>query len=429
MRIGIDARLQSGSSGGVEQVILGLLHGLSMSSPLEYKYFLLTLPGHDAWLTPIIQSDPRFELVPYGTASRPRAFGFAPKIKKAINRVSPQLREVWRQLPTVTTHQNAIPMSNGVIERLKLDLMHFTIQSAFITKVPSIYQPHDLQFMHYPKHFRRRDLPSMQQRYRAFCDQAAVVAIMTEWGRSDLVEQFGLPAEKIQVVPWGPITSIYPRTPEFKKQEVRQRYNLPDRFLLFPAQTWPHKNHVGLARAIKEIRSRSGISVPIVCCGQKNGHFGRIAKEIDGLGVGDCFRFLGFIPSSDVSALYDIASGLVFPSLFEGWGMPVVEAFERDLPVACSRSAALPEVACSAALLFDASDPSSMAQAIQRLWSDSALRTDLIARGRSRSKNFSWEQSAAEFVQIYDQIGRGQDTPMQVPALRRSLRDREGEGR
>ena len=126
--------------------------------------------------------------------------------------------------------------------------MHFPIQDAFTTELPSIYQPHDLQHLHFPEFFSRWERERRERIYRTHCERAEMVVAMTSWGKRDLIEHYGLPDEKVRVVPWGSVLWEYPKPSAVRTRALRARLSLPDEFLLYPAQTWPHKNHEGCSR-------------------------------------------------------------------------------------------------------------------------------------------------------------------------------------
>src|SRR5439155_3517680 len=159
---------------------------------------------------------------------------------------------------------------------------------------------------------------------------------------------------------------------------------LPDRYIVYPAQTWPHKNHLRLIEALADLRQR-GTTIPLVSTGRATEHMGAIRRRVDELGLGSQVRFLGYLAPAEFDAVLARATALVFPSLFEGWGLPVVEAFALGIPVACSNAAALPEVARSAALLFDPHNTEAIARSVLRVWQDEALRDELRRRGKARA--------------------------------------------
>src|SRR5262249_24210696 len=152
--------------------------------------------------------------------------------------------------------------------------------------------------------------------------------------------------------------------------DARDRLSLPSEFLLYPAQTWPHKNHERLFEALALIRDRDGVRVAIVCPGRQNEGFPAAWKRAEDLEAADQVLFPGFVTPVELRSLYRLALGLVFPSRFEGWGMPVSEALSAGLPVASSTATGLGDVVGDAGLLFDPDDPEAIANAVRRVWMD-----------------------------------------------------------
>jgi glycosyltransferase involved in cell wall biosynthesis len=231
-----------------------------------------------------------------------------------------------------------------------------------------------------------------------------MVSLMTSWGRRDLIEKYDLPAERVKVVNWGSVLSEFPPPSADEVEATGEKLSLPEEFLLYPAQTWSHKNHLLLLDALALIRERDGVTVPLVCPGQRNRFYPQIEARVGELGLQDAVLFPGFVSSTELRGLYELARGLVFPSRFEGWGMPVTEAFASGLPVACSTATGLPDVVGDAGLLFDPEQPEQIADQVLRLWSDPELCRGLIERGRRRSEVFSVDRSVRLFRAHYRRI-------------------------
>ncbi len=190
-------------------------------------------------------------------------------------------------------------------------------------------------------------------------------------------------------MPGGSVLREYPAPTPADLDRLRSRLALPDSFLLYPAQTWPHKNHENLLEALARIRDESGMTIPLVCPGKQTRHYRRIRELVDRLGLAGTTSFPGFVSSLELRGLYELGTALVFPSRFEGWGLPICEAFDAGLPVASSTATGLPDVVGDAGLLFDPEDVAEMASQLHRLWTDEALRADLRERGRKRAPEFS----------------------------------------
>jgi glycosyltransferase involved in cell wall biosynthesis len=281
--------------------------------------------------------------------------------------------------------------------------MHFSTQNGFITSIPSLYQPWDLQHLHLPEFFTEAQRQWREARYRAFCDQAKVVVTATNWVKRDLEHEYGVPAERIAVVNVPPITAAYQEPSAYEMTAIAVRLSLPERFVFYPAQTWQHKNHERLFEALAVLRSQ-GMAVPLVCSGHLNDRYPQLVSAARRLDIDADVRFLGYLDPIEVMVLYRRAHALVFPSLYEGWGLPIMEAFASDLPVACSNVTSLPELVGDAALLFNPYDVREIATAVSRLWTDDALASELARRGRARVGSYDWHRTALTMRAHYRQV-------------------------
>ena len=394
LRVVIDARLSSGRSGGIEQIVIGLASGLAEVAEAGDEYVFVV--HDDSWLRPFLRGPMRVVQVPAGSSA---------KIRGAARRI-PGLARLWRALrrrraPAVVQ----VPQSPGVAESIGADVVHFPTSIGYATSVPSIFHPWDLQHIHYPEFFTRNEWVTRDHLYRELCTRAEIVSVATEWVKTDLVEQFGIDAAKIEVVPVAPVVTAYAVPTAEDLERVRRERALPPQFAYFPAYTWPHKNHLGVIRAVALLRDR-GHDMHVVFSGGETAFAPRLHAEVRRLGVGNLVRFLGFVSPLEVQCIYRLATFLVFPSKFEGWGMPVPEAYHSGLPVAASSVPSVAEVTSGAALLFDPDDVEAIADAMLRLQSDPALRQELIQRGREIDGRLSWAATARRFRELYLRVAR-----------------------
>lgn len=218
--------------------------------------------------------------------------------------------------------------------------------------------------------------------------------------RSEIVEDIGVPEERIDVIPHGPgaETGAEP-TPE---RELRARFGLgPGPIVLAVSALLPHKNIGALVEALPEIR-QAVPDVTVVVPANPTPLGEDLAARAHQLEVGKALIMPGWVSSADLEGLYAAASCFAFPSLREGFGLPVLEAMRRGLPVACSNASALPEVAGEAALMFDPHRSTELASAVTRLLSDSDLAQELAGRGRARAAEFSWRRAAEETLVTFE---------------------------
>jgi glycosyltransferase involved in cell wall biosynthesis len=398
LRVCVDARLVSGVNGGVEQFIIGLISGVAALKDGDEEYYFLVYEDSVEWLLPYLRDGHRLLLD--GPAPRP------PRWMRVAKRLAPFARRAWHGWRFLSRLDGSpLPGSSGVIEREGIHVMHFTKQSGFLTGVLSIYHPHDLQYLHLPEFFTPRVRRGLDASYRALCAQAEMVAVASCWVKRDVVAQFGLDEDKVQVVPLAAPVLAYPEPSEDDLMKTSSEFALPDAFLFYPAQTWPHKNHIELLRALGLLRDRYGLRIPLVCSGQLTAHIRQIRSFAESAGVTDQVTFLGFVSPLTLQCLYRLCRAVVIPTRFEAGSFPMMEAFSTGAPVACSNVTSLPEQAGDAALIFDPTDPADMAEAIRRLWTDASLRQTLIERGRRRQQTFSWTETARMFRAHYRRIG------------------------
>jgi glycosyltransferase involved in cell wall biosynthesis len=195
---------------------------------------------------------------------------------------------------------------------------------------------------------------------------------------------------------------------EMDQARVRERYSLPARYLFYPAQFWPHKNHRRIIEALGALREREGLRIPIVFCGS---HSGKVRKETFNeamamakrLGVADQIQYLGYVPDEDMSALYAGAVALVMPTFFGPSNIPALEAWKLNCPVITSDIRGIREQTGNAALLVHPDSVEAITEAILRLWTDEGLRQQLIERGRARLRNFTPEDFARRLTEILEE--------------------------
>lgn len=249
--------------------------------------------------------------------------------------------------------------------------------------VPTVVTLHDNQERFYPDLFEDQQIRRRRllQRGAAFCGD--IVIAISKFAADCLQVGYGLRPEKIRVCPHfaHPLSKA-------KKPEPP----LPPAFLFYPANRWRHKNHERLVEAVALLRRNYRLDVPVVCSGARlrgGVDLERLARQF---GVPDLIHDLGFIEESQVAWLYKNAAALVFPSLYEGFGYPLLEAMSVGCPVVAAKAGALPEVADAAAMYFSPANAEEMAAVIRNVWENPGLRNKLAEKGRTRVKAFSQER-------------------------------------
>lgn len=397
LRVAIDARIVSGTFGGVEQFTIGLVHALSRLSDGEEEYAVLAYAGGADWIEPFANGPCRVvcvEPAPSPSLLRPLA---------RQQQLRP-LRRPWHALKALRGPARIpLPRLDEALEAMS-DVVHFPTQNAVLTDLPSLYHPWDLQHRHLSGLFTPYERLWREVRYTAFLRQAAIVVVASEWARRDISTVYPEVSTSLLVVPVPPVTEAYPSPDESDLESSRRRHRLERTFALYPSKTWPHKNHRTLLKALAELRHR-GLRIPLVCSGGETDDFPAIRDSVRKLGLDDQVSFVGYVSPLDLECLYRLARCLIYPSRFEGWGLPLMEAFRAGLPVACSRVTCLPEQVGDSAILFDPADASDIAASLERLWLDEALRQELRERGYRRVSQVSWERTAKVFRAEYRRLG------------------------
>lgn len=390
LRVCVDARVAHGVVGGVAQVVIGVAAGLASLADPALEIQFLGDGDTDRWLGPFRSPQmPLLVTAPAGRVGHSRLTkGRAARLLKPLANLAAPL--LSRALP--------LRRADPRLAQEGIEVVHFTTQNAFLTALPSLYSPYDLLHVHHPRHFSRLERAIRERRYRVFAQRASVVVALSSWGKQDLVEHLGVEPDRIAVVPLASPVSLYPAVSAERQDQLERKLGLPGRFALFPANFWEHKNHRTLLRAMAVLAGR-GNDLALVCTGGQPDAAPR--AEIDALGLGSRVRLLGFLSSEELRAVYARARCLVFPSVFEGFGMPVLEALDAGLPVACANGPVLSAVAGGAARLFNPLDPESIADALEIVTEAGPERDALIDRGRQRAAQFSWTRTARHFAALY----------------------------
>jgi glycosyltransferase involved in cell wall biosynthesis len=292
----------------------------------------------------------------------------------------------------------AYGMTVGPRLRAAVDVLHYPL-TVPVPRFdgPTVVTLHDLQHLELPSFFSRAERAFRRFAYEGAARRASVVVTPSEHARSMAAERLGVDPERVVVAPHGVDHSRF--TPEGPSEG-------PERFVYYPANLWPHKNHRRLIEALARTSDRE---VELVLSGKPSGS-GELLELAARLGVGGRVRHLGYLPHARVPALLRRARGMVFPSLFEGFGQPPLEAMACGCAVASSVRGALGEVCSGAVLELDPLDVDSIAAAIDALASDDALVAGLRARGLERAAGYTWARSAQAHREAYALAGPRRET-------------------
>ena len=283
----------------------------------------------------------------------------------------------------------------------RLDLLHHLGGTMPVVRsTPGLVTIHDLQPFAFPEHFSRVKRAYLRATVPTSVKRAVVVIVLTEFIRQDVVERIGIDPEKILLVPPG-IDPPLPIDPAVALA-VRRRHGIGEApFFLYPAITYAHKNHVSLVRAFGRVAAVDDRPKLVLTGGEADAE-GALRTEISRLGLGDRVVRTGRVPRADLDALFSEARALTFPSLYEGFGIPVLEAMSRGVPVIASATAALPEVLGDAGVLVEPGDEVAWSDAMVRMLDDDEHRAAMVARGSRRAARFTWSASAEAMLRAYE---------------------------
>lgn len=313
----------------------------------------------------------------------------------------PHLRHVGSRWPTerrlirIVWEQLAWPW---LAWRQQLDLLHgMAFVTPFVSPCPAVVTIFDLSFMHYPERY-----PWLQQRYLATqaarsCRRARRIITIAESGRQDIHAFFDIPLSQIDVVYPG-VDAVYRLLPPDDIVAFRQREGLPEKFILHVGTLQPRKNILVLLEALAQMGETA---LPLVLVGGKGWMFDEIFARVKALGLESLVRFTGYVPDDDLPLWYNAAELLVFPSIYEGFGLPILEAMACGTAVIASNSSSMPEAVGEAGLLFDPHNPAELAERMVNVLADPTQLTTMQALGLQHAKKFSWEQAGQETAVVY----------------------------
>jgi glycosyltransferase involved in cell wall biosynthesis len=307
---------------------------------------------------------------------------------------NPLARIAWEQL--------AQPWAG---RRDRLQLLHAPVYvGPLLPPCPLVVTIHDLTFDLFPELFRRFNRLYLQQLTRQTVRRATQIIADSESTRADVLRILGVPPEKVVTIPAGVGEEMHPLDDPEPVRALRQRYELPDRMLLYLGTLEPRKNVLAVIEAYALLRQRPGFAHQLVIAGGKGWYYEEIYARVEQLGLRDAVIFPGYIPEAELPVWYNAADLFVYPSLYEGFGLPPLEAMACGTPVIVSNVSSLPEVVGEAGLTVPPHDVEALANAIQSLLDDPARRQALREAGLARAKLYSWKSTALQTAQLYHRI-------------------------
>jgi glycosyltransferase involved in cell wall biosynthesis len=312
------------------------------------------------------------------------------------------LRGIWRWArPLSLAQQVLLP---GVARATGCHLFHygyFDVPRGF--SMPVVATCYDIEPLRHPSLFPSRIVWYYRAMSGGLRGARRVIAI-SKATADDLVELLGVRRDRIRVVPLAPDARFAPASSIPRREEIRRKYGLPGRFVLYVGNTMPHKNLPRLVSAIRRARTVDP-SVCLIIAGGRDRYRALTERAISASGLmNDAARFIGRIPDDDLPFVYQCATVFAFPSLHEGFGLPVIEAMACGTPVVTSNLSSLPEVAGDAAILVDPLKEDELASGILCLFRDAHAAHEHASRGLLQARRFSWQRCAEQHIEIYREV-------------------------
>ncbi|GAB4542647.1 MAG: hypothetical protein Fur0020_12080 [Thermodesulfovibrionia bacterium] len=365
MKIAINLRLLNpGKIGGMEVYIRNLLeHMLELSDDIEYLLFV--------------------------TKENTDTFYLAPE----------------RVQKVLIDHENYNQIILQTLRERKFDLYFspLLILEPLLVEIPTVIKIPDMQHEYYPEFFSPDVFKWRRENYLRSARVVDAILTVSEFSKEGIVKYLNINREKVHVT--------YLSAPEYfetvhieNDKSIKKKYHLPERFGLYPANTWPHKNHRALILALDIYRNKYGEPPHIVLTGSESEGHGDIIRLIKKYDMEHYIHHIGYVEKEELPRIYRMASFMVFPSLFEGFGIPILEAMKCDCPVICSNCTSLPEVAGDAAIYFNPLNPDEIAERIHYVMNNPDVRETLIKRGRNQSARFSWRSTAIETLSLFKRV-------------------------
>ncbi len=262
----------------------------------------------------------------------------------------------------------------------------------------SVVTIHDLGYLHYPEGHTAKQRRLLDLTTRWSSRAATHIIAISETTKRDLIDRYGVHEPRITVIPHGVSDRFSPAGHE-AIDEVRNRYRLPAQFVLAVGTIQPRKNYDGLARSMETL-ARRGLPHSLVIAGKPGWMADQVRAAIDATGFSQRVYLLGYVPLDDLPALYGSADVVAFPSWYEGFGLPALEAMRCGAPVVVSNRGALPEIVGDAALIADPADPDAFGERLAQVVTDPGLRARLVERGQRHAAAYSWRGTAEMTLEL-----------------------------
>ena len=278
--------------------------------------------------------------------------------------------------------------------------------------IPAVASILDVQHEFFPQYFEPKVLKEIRKSTASTLTQADGILTISEYSKKTIIDKYNIPDKKIAVTYLNSDAAFEQNISDEKRQQIKKRIGAE--YIFYPANTWPHKNHINLLKAYKILKDKYHIRHKLVFTGDSKQRKKDIDDYIIENDLDNDIVYLGYLPQEDMPAVFANASVLAFPSVFEGFGIPLVEAMRARVAIACSTCGSIPEVAGDAAIYFDANNPEDIALKINELIENVALRDELIKKGEKIARRYSWKKCAEETVNYLKKVCKEQKKDQRI---------------
>jgi glycosyltransferase involved in cell wall biosynthesis len=285
-------------------------------------------------------------------------------------------------------------------------LLHVQYTAPLACPVPVVVSVHDVSFLEHPEYFTRDRAWQLQWSVRRTVHRAAKILTGSEFSRASILKVYGeLDEDKVVVVPNAAASEFRPIAREAASAVMRDHFGITAPFVLSVGDLQPRKNQIGLIRAFARlIKAHPQLKQNLVLAGKETWFAGEVHRAARDSGIADRIQFCGFVSDADLLQLYNACDLFVFPSFYEGFGLPALEAMACGRAVICSHTSALPEVVDGAAILFDPYALDEIARALADLLLDGELRLRMERLGLQRAAHFSWQKTAQRTLEVFHDV-------------------------
>jgi glycosyltransferase involved in cell wall biosynthesis len=286
------------------------------------------------------------------------------------------------------------------------DLLHVQYTAPLACPVPVVVSVHDVSFLEHPEYFTRDRAWQLQFTVRRTVARAAKILTGSEFSRASILKVYGdLDEDKVVVVPNAAAPEFRPISREAAAAAVREQFQVTAPFVLSVGDLQPRKNQIGMIRAFaRMVKAYPQLKQNLVLAGKETWFADQVHRAARDSGVSDRIQFCGFVSDNDLLHLYNACDLFIFPSFYEGFGLPALEAMACGRAVVCSHTSSLPEVVDGAAILFDPYALDEIARAMADLLLDGALRARMERLGLQRAAHFSWQKTARRTIEVFHDV-------------------------